>query len=449
MSAFFEQDNTKIYEHVYLLVDCNNFFVSCERILRPDLNFKPVVVLSNNDGCVVARSDEVKAMGVEMGVAVFKIRKLIESKKITVFSSNFDLYVDISSRVMRILESLCPQVEQYSVDESFVYLSKANEDEAKDLACKIRNTLAFSLGIPVGIGIGTSKTLAKIASYHAKKFYKNTGSYYSVLNDKDRSMLLKNSAVSSIWGIGKKLGQRLQSLGIYTAWQLSQFDLRKLQREFNINVAKTAKELNGIDCIVEDFSEANQTQIMWSRSFKQRLLKKEELFEALANYTARAAEKLRLQSKYCKCLSFHIRTSLYGDKAKYSAEKTVYLPYLSNDTRDFIEAAKHALDLMYKPGFEYMKAGVILTDFSFTREEQSDLFGFVPQIDELQKSDSLMQAIDFLNTKMKSAVYLGAQGGLLCDNKYSERKFLSKSFVDFNNLPTVTAFASIKNHKKK
>ena len=202
-----------------------------------------------------------------------------------------------------------------------------------------------------------------------------------------------------------------------------------------------------IDCIVEDMSEENQSQIMWSRSFKERLLTKEEIFEALANYTVKAAEKLRSQQKYCKCVHFHIRTSLYGNKAKYSAEETIVLPYLSNDTRDFIDAAKKALDLMYRPGYEYMKAGVILTDFAFARTEQSDLFCAAPDIGLQKKADSLMQALDTLNSRKSNTVYLGAQGGLLKDKKYLNRQFLSQSFADFYDLPEVSY--AIKEKSKK
>lgn len=447
MTSFYKEDFCREFRHVYLLVDCNNFFVSCERLLHPDLNFKPVIVLSNNDGCVVARSDEAKALGIKMGEAVFKIRNLIESKNVAVFSSNFNLYLDISSRVVRTLESMCPHVEQYSIDESFIFLEKATEESAKDLACKVRNTLAYSLGIPVGIGIGTSKTLAKLASYYAKRKVKRSGAYFSGLKEKDRLFLLKNNPVSEVWGIGKRLNLKLQSMGIFTAWQFAQTDLNKLRRSFNINAVQTAKELSGIDCIVEDMSEENQSQIMWSRSFKERLLTKEEIFEALANYTVKAAEKLRSQQKYCKCVHFHIRTSLYGNKAKYSAEETIILPYLSNDTRDFIDAAKKALDLMYRPGYEYMKAGVILTDFAFARTEQSDLFCAAPDIGLQKKADSLMQALDTLNSRKSNTVYLGAQGGLLKDKKYLNRQFLSQSFADFYDLPEVSY--AIKEKSKK
>ena len=236
-------------------------------------------------------------------------------------------------------------------------------------------------------------------------------------------------------------------MGIFTAWQFAQTDLNKLRRSFNINAVQTAKELSGIDCIVEDMSEENQSQIMWSRSFKERLLTKEEIFEALANYTVKAAEKLRSQQKYCKCVHFHIRTSLYGNKAKYSAEETIVLPYLSNDTRDFINAAKKALDLMYRPGYEYMKAGVILTDFAFARTEQSDLFCAAPEIGLQKKADSLMQALDTLNSRKSNTVYLGAQGGLLKDKKYLNRQFLSQSFADFYDLPEVSY--AIKEKSKK
>ena len=243
------------YARVYLLTDCNNFFVSCERLFRPDLEGRPVLVLSNNDGCVVARSQEVKDLGIPMGVAVFKIRELIERHHIVCFSSNFNLYLDISQRIMRTLETLCEEVEIYSVDEAFLVLHDVSGEEAEEMAFKVRKTIACHIGVPVSVGVATSKTLAKLASHHAKQHLSETGGVYAVLNEVKRERLLRDNPVSEVWGVGRKLRERLNELQIETAYALSRCDLKKMRRLFSIVLVNTIRELNGEDVIEEGGTE--------------------------------------------------------------------------------------------------------------------------------------------------------------------------------------------------
>ncbi len=277
MSKDTEDPDSIRYERVYLLVDCNNFFCSCERLFRPDLDGRPLLVLSNNDGCVIARSQESKDLGIPMGIAVFKIRDKIARHKIVCFSSNFSLYLDISRRVMEVLEHICDHTEVYSVDEAFLCFRNLTEKEAQDKAVLIRNAVFNLVGITVGVGIARTKTLAKLANHHAKKQRGETHGVYSVLRDFPRMRLLRRNPVDEIWGVGRRLNESLRNEGIVTAWHLSTQSPQAIKKRYNVVLMRTVQELNNINA-VEDESDSNDTmQIMWSRSFTRRLTTIEEL----------------------------------------------------------------------------------------------------------------------------------------------------------------------------
>ncbi len=426
----------EVFQKLYLLCDCNNFFVSCERIFRPDLEKRPVIVLSNNDGCVIARSKEVKALGIPMGIAVFKIQDLIKRHRIVTFSSNFNLYLDISSRIMRILESLCPEVEIYSVDEAFLSFRNLTENEALDLAFKIKNTITTYIGVPISVGIATSKTLAKLASHEAKSHSEYEG-VFSLISTLACDRILPQTQVGEIWGIGKRLQERLHEIKIYNALQLKQSDLKRMRKLFNINLAHTICELRGEDVILE-LESHNQMQIMWSRSFKEKITAKEDLRQALGAFTAEAAFKLRSLKQFCRKLSIFIRTSYFGTQAKYQAFESLSFDIPTHDTRVLTQAAFKILDLIFKEDFSYAKAGVILSDFSNSRLSQTSLFADPNSnlTEDLKRSDLIMQTLDKVNLKKRNTLFLGSQSLYQQDKRYAQKKLLSPNYTtDFNDLP--------------
>ncbi len=428
-----------IYSKIYLLSDCNNFFVSCERLFRPDLMDKPVMVLSNNDGCVIARSQEVKDLGIAMGTAAFKVQDLIKRHHIAVFSSNFDLYLDISNRIMRLYETLCPQVEIYSVDEAFLVMEDLSEDDALDFAFKVKHTIGRCIGIPVSIGIAKSKTLSKLANHHAKHYPKQTCGVYSALQEGVREKLLKDNPLIEVWGIGRRLNEKLTALGYKTAYELSRADLKHMRQIGSKTLCQTIQELNGIDALQEN-AQDNRRQIMWSRSFKTRLEKKEELEAALSAFTAEAARKLRDINRFCSKITVYIRSSLFLQEGSiYAADKSMDFAIPTKDTRVLISAALALLDLIYKEGVSYAKAGVTLSNLSTGRACNCDLF--LSQGDEqeqLERSDKMMQTLDKLNFKDRHLVLLGVQGQYLNDKsgRYKNQACLSCAYTtSFDQLP--------------
>lgn len=380
-----------VYHHVYLLVDCNNFFASCERLFRPDLEGKPILVLSNNDGCVVARSYETKALGIPMGIPVFKIKDIIEHEHIVCFSSNFNLYRDISNRVMALLSRFSPHIEVYSVDEAFLRFANITASEAIAHATKIRMAVAHMLGIQVGIGIAATKTLAKLANHHAKSHVPNTGGIYSILEEIPRIQLLKQSPIEEIWGVGRKLTTKLKDQHLMTAYQLSLLDHNKMRRSFGLHLMRTILELNNIPARANESHDKEQQSIMWSRSFSKRLTTMEEIHTALANYAAAAAQKLRQQLQYCRSITVNLRTSYFGDAPKYAAEKTFKLKIPTADTREIIAIATNLLMDIYRSGFAYSKVGIVLHDLTRDRSFQHNLVGG-SNSDELSESESHSQA---------------------------------------------------------
>lgn len=433
-----ETQSPKPSQRAYLLADCNNFFVSCERVFRPDLEGRPVVVLSNNDGCVVARSAEVKALGVPMGSPFFKIQDLVRRHHIVCFSSNFDLYLDISQRVMKVLETMCEEVQVYSVDEAFMPMHGMHEQELLGLAFKIIKTVRNHVGVPLSIGIAPSRTLAKLASHHAKTHTENR-SVYSVMQQGLRQRLLRENPISEIWGIGRRLNEQLQDEGIMTAWDLSLCDVPAMSKRYSVVLGRTIAELNGVDCVELEPPTTAQAQIMWSRTFKDRLTEPEDLCEAACNYAARAAEKLRALGRYARRISVGIRSSYFGNEPRYAASASLNLDYPTADTRTFLSATRQLVLQLYRPGIRYMKAEVLLSDFTDTRSFQSDLFVAVPSDEELKRSDQVMGTLDSLNAKKRDTVYLGAQMGLVKDKRFTNPEHFSRRYTTcLDELPEIS-----------
>ncbi len=418
-------------------MDCNNFFVSCERIFRPDLEQQPVVVLSNNDGCVVARSAEVKKLGIKMGTPVFQIKDLIARHHITCFSSNFNLYLDISNRIMRLLETISPEVLIYSVDEAFVILHQVSQQQAYSAACRIKKTIERAVGVPVSVGAATSKTLAKIASHYAKT-HPDCEGVHTLFEHNEIQRILRELPVGEIWGIGRRLEEKLSQEGFHSAAQLASADAAAIKRRYSVVLWRTVHELNGVDAIKELEEGHMQQQIMWSRSFRDRLCSFEELSAALCSFAAQAAHKLRELKLFCSIISIHIRTSYFGESHKYQAEQSLRLDSPCSDSRIILAAVITLLKRVYRPGFAYAKAGVILSDLSPNRLHQGDLFTSEHSAEELDHSDTLMALLDNLSTKNGAALYLGAQGCQLKKQSFNDKRLLSPAYTtSFTELPAI------------
>ena len=426
---------TTCYRKVYALIDCNNFFVSCERLFRPDLWQRPVIVLSNNDGCVVARSAEVKALGIKMGTPVFKIQDLILKKHIVCFSSNFNLYLDISQRIMRLLDSMYPEVLVYSVDEAFVILRQVSADDAYSQACRIKKAVERIIGIPVSLGVATSKTLAKIASHQAKTHPELQG--VCALYDKAQCRrVLHQLPIGEIWGIGRRLEEKLSSLQIKTAGQLAATDANAMKKRFSIVLWRTIQELRGYDEIKELPPDHLQQHIMWSRSFRERLLTEEALGVALCGFAAKAAQRLRELKLYCSLLTIYIRTSYFTQDKRYQASLSLRFDHPTADSRTILTAVNILLTRIFKPGFAYAKAGVILSELRASRTHQGDLFTKEQSAQEQRQSDNLMELIDKLNAQNGVKLYFGAQGRHEQIKESTDKRLLSPAYTtSFHALP--------------
>jgi DNA polymerase V len=384
---------------VFALVDCNNFYVSCERLFRPDLQNKPVLVLSNNDGCVVSRSAEAKALGIEMAVPVFKIREQIKTHRITLFSSNFALYADISARIMQLLESMVPDIEIYSIDEAFLDLTEI--PDARDFAHRLKQKIKMDIGIPVSIGIAPTKTLAKLANDAAKKNITADG-VVALMSTAEQRDIMNQVKPNVIWGIGKRLNKRLAQWGIFSALQLAQSNHAWLRQHFSVCVAKTALELNGQSCLSLQENDNSTQQILHSRSFAQRIQQQTQMRQILSAFTAQAAEKLRAQNKQAKTICVFIRTSAFAHHSGYYAQHaTGSLAIASSDTRTLAALAIKLLQRIWKDGPAYAKAGIILSDFSSNNLQQLSLFN--DQLDSVPDNAQLMQVIDAINSQHRSS----------------------------------------------
>jgi len=359
---------------LWALVDCNNFFASCEKLFRPDLTDRPVVVLSNNDGCIVARSKEAKALGIPMREPEFKARDLLKRHNVAVFSSNYVLYGDISGRVIAALEYVCPAaVEQYSIDEAFVRLEGALLADPVSVAHAMRETVLQWTGITVSVGVGATRTLAKIAGDIAKK-----GDGVCLLPAADSSemeTLLKKTPVGDIWGIGRRLVKKLWGEGVTTALQLRNADEQWVRKRLTISGWKTVLELRGIPCINEDETPAPRRTLVSSRSFAKKVYDRQALDEAVSSFTARAAERLRKEKLIAGGIEVHIRTSRHVEQEHfYGAADQVSFLKATADTGVMLNAARRIMDRIFRQGPAYAKAGVMLYDLAPRSRRQGSLF---------------------------------------------------------------------------
>jgi len=392
------------------LIDVNNFYVSCERVFNPKLINKPVVVLSNNDGCAVARSNEVKALGIGMGAPWFKFKDLAKQHGIVAYSSNYALYADMSNRVMNILRGFSPDQEVYSIDESFLDLTAFQRRDLLQYGHQISDRVLQWTGLPVSVGIASTKTLSKLANHCAKKRAEFRGVCdFNAMQPKDLEQILSQIEVGEIWGVGRKLAPKLEALGLKTVLDLKHANPEVLRQKFSVVMEKTIRELNGLVCIeIEEVTPAKQ-QIMSSRSFGVPVQDLASLSESVSLYMTRAAEKLRRQYAYAGALYVYIRTSPFKlDQPFYSNGHTIALPSPTNDTRKLVGVALWVLKRLYREGYQYAKAGVMLSDLVPAEGCQTDLFNTPIQT---EKSARLMEAIDGINKKMgKESIKLASEG---------------------------------------
>lgn len=393
---------------VFALVDCNNFYASCEKLFRPDLKDTPVVVLSNNDGCVVARSREAKLLGIKMGVPVFQIKAEMQRHGILAFSSNYALYADLSSRVMRTLEEMAPRVEVYSIDEAFLDLTGIESAiSLVEFGQQVRERIGHWIGITVCVGIAPTKTLAKLANHAAKK-YPATQGVVDLTNPDRQRRLLALVPVDDVWGVGRRLSKRLNALGITTALDLANASPRAIRDQFSVVLERTVRELNGDSCIELEEIPPTKKQIVCSRSFGVKVTHFELLREAVCEYATRATEKLRKEQQQAKVMTVFIRTSPFKDnEPQYSNSASGELLIPSCDTRDFIELANHLLKRIWKDGFRYAKAGVMLSDFYDPGMFQPGLFD---EVSTRSNSQQLMSVLDTINQSGAGKVFFAGQG---------------------------------------
>ena len=378
----------------FALVDGNNFYVSCERVFNPKLEGRPVVVLSNNDGCAVARSAEVKALGVKMGTPWFQMKELARQHGIIALSSNYELYADLSNRMMGVLGKFSPDQEIYSIDECFLSLDGFQHYDFLDYGKEIRHTVKQWVGIPVCVGIGPTKTLAKLANHCAKKGVAGEAGVCDLnrLSQSERSALFSTLPVIEIWGVGGKLSQRLTERGITHVEALRTIDAKTLRREFSVTLERTLAELNGISCLSLEEAVPNKQQIISSRSFGQYVYDLAPLGEAVASYIAIAAEKLRGQGSCAGMVQVYIRTNPHKENApQYQRGLTIPLSEPSDDTLRLTRVAQWGLKKIYRPGFAYQKAGVTLMNLSDAGTVQMNLFSRV------KDHTRLMQVMDHIN----------------------------------------------------
>ncbi|MDZ5741031.1 Y-family DNA polymerase [Pseudomonas asiatica] len=381
-------------DQVFALIDCNSFYASCERVFRPDLAKTPIVVLSNNDGCVIARSYDAKPF-VKMGEPYFQVKDKLRRHGIKAFSSNYGLYGDMSERVMTLIESMVPATEIYSIDECFSDLSGI-QGNLTQFGRKVRSRIFRCTGIPVGVGIAGTKTLAKLANHTAKRLQAQTGGVVDITDPFKRDWVLRNTGVGEVWGIGRRMTAHLEAMGIRTAMDLVKADAWTLRQKFSVTVEKTARELGGTPCLELDEADPPKQEICCSRMFGKRLTELVLIKQAVATYVARAAEKLRAQGSVCKRIRVSIRTGMFNpDEAHHAQGVLVELPYPTSDTLLMTRFATDAVSKIYRPGFRYSKAEVLLMELRKPGEFSEDLFALKQPV----ACGRLMQVMDDINDR--------------------------------------------------
>ncbi len=395
----------------FALIDCNNFYVSCERVFQPKLVNTPIVVLSNNDGCIVSRSSEVKALGVRMGEPWFKLDRFAKQHGIVAFSSNYTLYGDLSARVMSVLSSFAPRQEIYSIDECFLDLDGYAPPLLSTYGQRMRQTIMRDVGIPVCVGIADTKTLAKLANHCAKKGFagKEGVCNFGQLSVAQLSTLFSSIPVSEIWGVGRRITEKLLTMNIKTVEDLRLSNPDRVRRQFSVVMERTVQELNGLSCLALEEIVKPRQQIIVSRSFGSMITGYDELSESVAYFTTRAAEKLRKDGSVASRVGVFIYTSPFKEKMpQYDGSITVPLDNPSDDTMVLIGAALVGLNNIYLEGFHYKKSGVMLLGLQGKGMVQATLFD---DEDKIEKSRNLMSTMDAINKKMgKGSITLAASG---------------------------------------
>ncbi len=411
------------------LVDCNSFYVSCERLFNPKIQKKAVVVLSNNDGCVISRSREAKDLGIKMGEPYFKVKELVKKNKVEVYSSNYALYGDISRRVMKVLKTFSPKVEIYSIDEAFIDLSFIDEKGVEDYGREIRSRVLKWTGIPTSVGIGSTKTLSKVANHIAKK--EKAGVIYLNINIDER---LKKFPIEDVWGVGKQLSKFYHKNNISNAYDLKNVSNTWVKKGTNVLGAKTAMELRGIPCIDLQIDQEKRKNCCVSRSFGRKVKDLNELEESVITHCLNAAEKIRADDQIAKTITVFIRTSPFDKNRRYySNSKTIDLAIPTSNSIELIKNAVKALTDIYKYGYAYQKAGIILSGLKDANQNDQNLL--TPLLEN--KSKKLMKAIDYTNTKYGRYAISIAQAGLSKGWKMRREHSSKIDTASFDSLPKI------------
>lgn len=405
----------------FVLIDCNNFFVSCERLFNPSLENRPVVVLSNNDGCVISRSQEAKKLGIAMGAPYYQIKEFCDRMDVRVYSSNFQLYGDISQRIMNILADHAPELQVYSIDEAFLkFPSHLSSADLFSQCVEFKRVIKKWVGIPISLGMAHTKTLAKMANSLAKK--STESAIFDLTSPSIQKEILDNYPIGDVWGIGRRLKEKLYGMSVYTAWDFAQMDPLAIRNKMGVVGERMLWELRGISCL--EFEElAAKKSLTCSRSFGRAVVEERELAEAIATHVNTACIKLREQKSYAKAICVYLEAQIEpGERKRYYFSIVETLPQASNQTMEMITAAKKGLSKLFQDKRRYKKCGVILLDLLSEKERAPDLF-FKPAD---PKRDSLMHALDRLNAKFgKNTVFFGAMG---IDPKWKARKERSSSY---------------------
>ena len=420
------------YTKKIALVDCNSFYVSCERLFNPKIRKKPVVVLSNNDGCIISRSNEAKALGIKMGEPYFKAKEIILKNNVQVFSSNYSLYGDLSRRVMRTLKRFNVDIEIYSIDEAFLDMTNFSDKEVEKVGKEIRSTILQWTGIPTSIGIAQTKTLSKIANHIAKK--KKTG-VTSLIGLENIDPILEKVEINDVWGVGRQLTKFYNKNGIYNAKQLKNKSNTWIKKNSNVLGSRTAMELRGVPCIDLEKTPSKRKSCVVSRSFGKRVEKLQEMKEAVANYSLNASEKIRSESLNAKSITIFIRTSPFQSRfGYYSNSKTIDFPIATDNSIEIVKAAIEGLESIFKNGYRYQKAGIMLTGLSNSNEGEN-LFSS----EKDKKIGNLMRSIDKTNYRYGRSTLSLASAGI--QKKWNMRREYSSKIdtADFYSLPKIRA----------
>ena len=380
---------------IFALIDCNAFYVSCERVFNPKLNNKPVVALSNNDGCIIARSKEAKALGIKMGVPLFKVKDIVERENVIVFSSNYTLYADMSRRVMNIISEFTPSIEVYSIDEAFIELTNMNVDY-ESYARHMRKVILQYTGIPVSIGIASTKTLTKVANHIAKDDESLEG-VCSLIQHENLDQVLEDTNVADVWGVGRQLSKKLIANGIFNAKLLKNCEDAWVRKMMSVNGLKTVSELREISCLDLEETSATRKSCCTTRSFGKPLENLDDIEQAVTTFARRATERIRGENLTASTVSVFLRTNPFDRNRYYSNSSTTTLSYPTYDTVQIVKIALQLTKIIFRENYKYKKAGVLLSGFSEKGTETKDLLS-----ETRYRSPKLMSAVDQINERYGS-----------------------------------------------